>query len=71
VIVFGEHIGCLPFRDLLKPAAAVQPAEIEPASTVALIPFSSGTTGLPKGVLLTHRNIVSELAALRYTVLYI
>ncbi|CAH2090448.1 unnamed protein product [Euphydryas editha] len=28
---------------------------------VCLIPYSSGTTGLPKGVMLTHRNLVSNL----------
>ena len=28
---------------------------------VAILPYSSGTTGLPKGVMLTHRNIVSNI----------
>ncbi|XP_030036697.2 probable 4-coumarate--CoA ligase 1 [Manduca sexta] len=28
---------------------------------VCLIPYSSGTTGLPKGVMLTHKNLVSNL----------
>jgi acyl-CoA synthetase (AMP-forming)/AMP-acid ligase II len=27
-----------------------------------VLPYSSGTTGLPKGVMLTHRNLVSQLA---------
>lgn len=28
---------------------------------VCLIPYSSGTTGMPKGVMLTHKNLVSNL----------
>jgi long-subunit acyl-CoA synthetase (AMP-forming) len=31
------------------------------ADDLAVIPFSSGNTGLQKGVCLTHRNIVSNL----------
>lgn len=33
-------------------------AAIDPAETVVAMPYSSGTTGLPKGVCLTHRNLV-------------
>ena len=33
------------------------PGEVDPDRLVAL-PYSSGTTGLPKGVMLTHRNLV-------------
>jgi acyl-CoA synthetase (AMP-forming)/AMP-acid ligase II len=35
---------------------------IEPATDVVVLPYSSGTTGLPKGVMLTHRNLLANLA---------
>jgi acyl-CoA synthetase (AMP-forming)/AMP-acid ligase II len=34
---------------------------IDPAEDLCVLPYSSGTTGLPKGVMLTHRNLVAQL----------
>jgi acyl-CoA synthetase (AMP-forming)/AMP-acid ligase II len=34
---------------------------IDPDSDVLVLPYSSGTTGLPKGVMLTHGNVVANL----------
>jgi acyl-CoA synthetase (AMP-forming)/AMP-acid ligase II len=34
---------------------------IDPARDVVVMPYSSGTTGLPKGVMLSHRNLVANL----------
>jgi acyl-CoA synthetase (AMP-forming)/AMP-acid ligase II len=58
---FGEVDGATPFAALLDgdPAAAPE-ARSEPEDVVAL-PYSSGTTGLPKGVMLTHRNLVANI----------
>ena len=35
---------------------------IDPARHLAVLPYSSGTTGRAKGVMLTHRNLVANLA---------
>ncbi|KQX75895.1 AMP-binding protein [Aeromicrobium sp. Root472D3] len=37
---------------------------VAPVTQVATLPFSSGTTALPKGVSLTHRNLVANLCQL-------
>lgn len=49
------------FKSLLSTDYKAELPEIDPDS-VAIIPYSSGTTGLPKGVLLTHRNLVANVA---------
>ncbi len=37
----------------------------DPATHLAVLPYSSGTTGVPKGVMLTHRNLVANVAQSR------
>ncbi|KAG2660823.1 hypothetical protein PVAP13_1KG461400 [Panicum virgatum] len=55
--------GCLAFWELVASAdeAALPAVSISPDDPVAL-PFSSGTTGLPKGVVLTHGGQVAGVA---------
>jgi acyl-CoA synthetase (AMP-forming)/AMP-acid ligase II len=43
------------------------PVEVDPEVDIAALPYSSGTTGLPKGVMLSHYNLTSNLYQMRPT----
>ena len=57
--VFGTSEEATPFASLAGAAADPLPG-LSP-DDVVLLPFSSGTSGLPKGVMLTHRQLVASL----------
>ncbi|MEK6373003.1 MAG: 4-coumarate--CoA ligase family protein [Acidobacteriota bacterium] len=61
VFVFGEAPGATPFDSLLTAGGDVPPVAIDARNDVVAMPYSSGTTGMPKGVMLTHRNLVSNI----------
>ncbi|MGF6822494.1 acyl-CoA synthetase (AMP-forming)/AMP-acid ligase II [Microbacterium sp. ZKA21] len=68
VIVLDGADGHPDLRSLLgegRPAPAV---EFDPAEHLAVLPYSSGTTGRPKGVMLTHRNLVANVAQCSSTI---
>lgn len=61
--------GSIPFDDLITRGKSLPP--VNPGRTcddIAVLPFSSGTTGLAKGVMLTHRNLVSNIMMVESTV---
>jgi acyl-CoA synthetase (AMP-forming)/AMP-acid ligase II len=51
--------------DLLGPAHPAPDVTFDPATHLAALPYSSGTTANPKGVMLTHRNLVANVAQIR------
>ena len=61
IFVFGEAAGATPFASLLQGDGNVPSVVINPREDVVALPYSSGTTGLPKGVMLTHRNLVANI----------
>ncbi|KAL5682362.1 hypothetical protein ACJX0J_008747, partial [Zea mays] len=74
VVATGDGAeGCVSFSDLASsaddgsaalPEAAAAATAIDVANDVVALPYSSGTTGLPKGVMLSHRGLVTSVAQL-------
>ncbi|MBN2123946.1 MAG: AMP-binding protein [Deltaproteobacteria bacterium] len=46
------------FTDLMKAAPLPPEVSVDPVRDTAVLQYSGGTTGLPKGIMLTHRNVV-------------
>jgi len=66
IIVTGERVpeglpDAIPFARLLRESSPKQPPHVEiNGDDLLSLPYSSGTTGFPKGTLLTHRNLTSN-----------
>lgn len=57
----SKPYGTIDYDELISDS--VELLDIKPSRTlndIALLPYSSGTTGLSKGVELTHRNVVGN-----------
>jgi len=65
IVVLGEAEGATPFAELCTHGDTPTPVEIDPARDVCVLPYSSGTSGIPKGVMLTHRNLVANLCQMQ------
>ena len=62
-VIGGPAAGATPYEWLRLSTG--MPAASASASDIAFLPSSSGTTGLPKSVVLTHRNLVASLCQMR------
>jgi acyl-CoA synthetase (AMP-forming)/AMP-acid ligase II len=61
LFVVGEAESATSFASLQTFGDRPPTVSIDPRTDLVILPYSSGTTGLPKGVMLTHGNLVSQL----------
>ena len=65
LVVLDGADGHPSLRDLLTQGAPAPEVAFNPATHVAVLPYSSGTTGKAKGVMLSHTNLVANVAQCR------
>ncbi|XP_037559001.1 probable 4-coumarate--CoA ligase 1 [Dermacentor silvarum] len=62
LVTLGQYEGMIRFSELKGSPTGYSAAGIDPRSVLAIM-YSSGTTGLPKGVMVSHRNFIAQILA--------
>jgi acyl-CoA synthetase (AMP-forming)/AMP-acid ligase II len=68
ILVCDAAEGYRSVMELLATTAPEPVVEIDPVEDIAVLPYSSGTTGAAKGVMLTHRNIATNISQAEVTI---
>ncbi len=61
IFVLGGTEGETSFASLLRAEGKLPETTINPLEDLVVLPYSSGTTGMPKGVMLTHHNLIANV----------
>ncbi len=68
IFVDGSRDGCVPVKELMADDGSRSlwgKEQFDPRDQTLFIPYSSGTTGLPKGVMVTHHSMVVQLTLVK------
>ncbi|MFK8025522.1 MAG: AMP-binding protein [Ilumatobacter sp.] len=69
IIVMGPAVeGATAMADVFGDRIEQVPVDL--MNHTVVLPYSSGTTGLPKGVELTHHNLVANIEQVKHSILY-